>query len=417
MNGDQVGPHRIESALQAALDELTSAGRAKGAEHVIVGVIPAEGGRGPRYLLAGAGEQQFLRMNSNGYLGMALHPEVIRAGAETAERYGAGPQAVRFISGTYAPHVALEQRLAAFHGREAAMIFSSAYAAVVGILSPLITEQTVVLGDELNHNSIFNAVRLGRPASRVIYRHRALERLRAGLARAAGEAPRAIIVTDGVFSMRGDHAPLAALRAVADEFDPQFPDGVLLVVDDSHGVGALGPTGRGTEEAEGARADVLIGTLGKAFGLNGGYVVGSETLIGYLRETSPFYIYSNPITPGEAAAAARAIELVDSADGRARITQMQALAARFRQGIAALGYETMDGDHPIVPLFVRDSARTANLVSYLRAHGVLVTGLNSPVVPRGDEELRFQVSADHTPGDVDEVLRLLAAYPERPHSD
>jgi glycine C-acetyltransferase len=216
--------------------------------------------------------------------------------------------------------------------------------------------------------------------------------------------------------MRGDHAPLSALRAVADEFDAQFPEGVLLIVDDSHGVGALGPTGRGTEEVEGARADLLIATLGKAFGVNGGYVVGSETIVRYLRETSPFYVYSNPITPGEAAAADRAVEIVDSADGRARIAQMQALAAHFRQGIAALGYETMDGEHPVVPLFVRDSARTADLVGYLRTHGVLVTGLNSPVVPRGDEEIRFQVSADHTPGDIEEVLQLLAAYPERPRS-
>lgn len=416
MIGGDVGADRIERTLRAELAQLASAGRSKGAEHVIVGIIPAQDGRGPRYLLADGGEQRFLRMNSNGYLGLSLHPEVVRAGAEAAERFGAGPQAVRFISGTYAPHVALEHRLAGFHSREAAMIFSSAYAAVVGILSPLITEQTVVLGDELNHNSIYNAVRLGRPASRVIYRHRALERLRAGLTRAAGEASRAIIVTDGVFSMRGDHAPLAALRAVADEFDARFPDGVLLVADDSHGVGALGPTGRGTEEVEEARADLLIATLGKAFGVNGGYVVGSATIIRYLRETSPFYVYSNPITPGEAAAATRAVEIVDSPEGRARLAHVQAQAARLRQGIATLGYETMDGDHPVVPMFVRDSGRTADIVAYLRARGVLVTGLNSPVVPRGDEEIRFQVSADHTAADIDEVLQLLATYPDRPRS-
>ncbi len=409
-----MGTERIERTLQGAVDELVASGRAKGAEQVIGGIVPAEGDGGPRYLLAGAGEQRFLRMNSNGYLGMALHPDVRRAGADAVERFGAGPQAVRFISGTYAPHVALERRLAAFHSREAAMVFSSAYAAVVGVLAPLIAEETVVLGDELNHNSIFNAIRLGRPATRILYRHGQLERLRGGLERSAGAARRAIIVTDGVFSMRGDHAPLAELRAVADEFDTRFPDGVLLVVDDSHGVGAIGDAGRGTEEVTGARADVLIATLGKAFGVNGGYVVGGATLIRYLRETSPFYVYSNPITPGEAAAATRAVEIVDSGEGRALLEQLRALALRFREGIAALGYETMAGEHPIVPLFVRDSARTAEVVAYLRAHGVLVTGLNSPVVPRGDEEIRFQVSAEHTLADIDEVLSLLEAYSGRP---
>jgi len=409
-----VGTERIEGTLRATLDELVASGRAKGAEQVIAGVVPADGDHGPRYLLDGAGEQRFLRMNSNGYLGMALHPEVQRADAEAVERFGAGPQAVRFIGGTYAPHVALEQRLAAFHGREAAMIFNSAYAAVVGILSPLVTDETVVLGDELNHNSIFNAIRLGRPAKRVLYRHGQLERLRTGLERAVGEQRRAIVVTDGVFSMRGDHAPLAELRGVVDEFDERFPEGVLLVVDDSHGVGAFGATGRGTEEVTDSRSDLLIATLGKAFGVNGGYVVASETLIRYLLETSPFYIYSNPITPGEAAAATRALEIVDSDEGRALIERLRALALHFRQGIAALGYETMAGEHPVVPMLVRDSERTADLVAYLRAHGVLVTGLNSPVVPRGDEEIRFQVSAAHTPADIDEVLEILEAYPGRP---
>lgn len=405
---------RLARTLQASLADLAHTGRAKGSEQVIVGVVPETGRRGTRYLLRDAGEQPFLRMNSNGYLGLALLPEVISAGAAAAAQYGAGPQSVRFISGTYAPHVALEERLAVFHAREAAMVFSSAYAAVMGVLSPLITTETAVFGDEFNHNSIFNAIRLARPASRTLYRHGSLDRLRAALRRAVGQARRAIIVTDGVFSMRGDHAQLAALRGLADEFDAGFEENVLLVVDDSHGVGALGANGRGTEEVEGVHADVLVATLGKAFGVNGGYVVGGATVLRYLRETSPFYVYSNPITPGEAAAAARAIDLVDSAAGRALIERMRALASRFRQGLIALGYETLPGDHPVVPLFVRDSTRTASLVDYLRMHRVLVTGLNSPVVPRGDEEIRFQIAADHTADDIDEVLSVLASFPERP---
>ncbi|MFA7295569.1 MAG: aminotransferase class I/II-fold pyridoxal phosphate-dependent enzyme [Dehalococcoidia bacterium] len=403
---------RLDHALHTALDQLAAGGRAKGDEHVIEAVLPAAGGRGPRYTLAGE-DRPFLRMNSNGYLGLALHPEVIHADALATERLGAGPQAVRFISGTYSTHVALEQRLAAFHGREVAMTFSSAYAAVVGVLAPLITEETVVVADELNHNSIYNAIRLARPALRVLYRHGRLERARSGLRRAAGQAARAVIITDGVFSMRGDHAPLEELRALADEFADAYPEGVLLVVDDSHGVAALGESGRGTEEACDARADLLIATLGKAFGVNGGYVAGSATVIRYLRETAPLYVYSNPITPGEAAAATRAVEIVDSAEGHALLARLRALTLRFRDGITRLGYETIPGEHPIVPLMVRDSARTADLVSHLWRHGILATGLNSPVVPRGDEEIRFQVSAGHTEADIDEVLDVLGAYPGR----
>ncbi|MFA7249390.1 MAG: aminotransferase class I/II-fold pyridoxal phosphate-dependent enzyme [Dehalococcoidia bacterium] len=401
---------RVEHVLRAALDDLVASGRAKGAESVIIAVRPAEGRSGPRYLLAGEGERAFLRFNSNGYLGMALNPEVIAAEEESVARFGAGPQAVRFISGTYSPHIALEQRLAAFHGREAVIAFSSAYATVMGVLSPLITEQTAVLSDELNHNSIINAIRLARPLSRAVYGHGSVEELRAALDQAAGSARRAIIVTDGVFSMRGDHAPLAQIRAVADEYDARFPENVLVVVDDSHGVGALGRTGRGTEEVTGARADLLIATLGKAFGVNGGYLAGSAVIVQYLRETAPFYVYSNPITPGEAAAAGRAVELLDSAAGTALLDRLRENTARFRTGLVALGYETIPGEHPIVPLLVRDSDRTAALVRALRAGGVLATGLGYPVVPRGSEEIRFQIAADHTSDDIDEVLALLATW-------
>lgn len=402
---------RFEGVLRTALDELVSSGRAKGAERVIVDVLPAAGDRGPRYLLAGEGQRPFLRMNSNGYLGMALRPDVIAAEAEAARRFGAGPQAVRFISGTHAPHLALEQRLAAFHGRAAAMAFSSAYAAVMGIVAPLITPESAVISDELNHNSIINAIRLARPASRRVYPHGDMGALRAALDEAAGTARRAIVVTDGVFSMRGDHAALAAIGALVDEFDARFPENALLIVDDSHGVGAFGVTGRGTEEVTGRRADLLIGTLGKAFGVNGGYVVGGALTIRYLRETSPFYVYSNPIAPGEAAAAARAVEIVDSPEGVRVLAHLGAMTARFRAGLEALGYETIAGDHPVVPLLVRDTARTAGLVAHLHEHGVLATGLGYPVVPRREDEIRFQLSADHTPADVDEALAVLASFP------
>ncbi|MQA65724.1 MAG: aminotransferase class I/II-fold pyridoxal phosphate-dependent enzyme [Alphaproteobacteria bacterium] len=406
-------PHeRLEDALRSELTALREAGTLKGQETVTVGVLPPQGGKGPRYLLAGEGGWPFLRMNSNSYLGMSRRPEVVAADETATRAYGAGPGAVRFISGTWAPHVELEQRLAAFHGRPAGMIFSSAYATVMGLLPSLISPDTAVISDELNHNCIINAIRLARPRERHVYRHLDLGELERALDTAKGACRRAIVVTDGIFSMRGDHAPLGQIMDIARRFDAVFDEGVLVVVDDSHGVGAFGATGRGTEEHTGSGpVDILVGTLGKAFGVNGGYVVASDTIIGYLREKAPFYIYSNPITPGEAAAAVAALAIVDGPDGRSLLDHLRAMTARLSSGIVALGLETIPGDHPIVPLMVRDTARTSRLVRHLRGHGVLATGLGYPVVPKGEEEIRFQVSAEHTAADIDEVLGVLADAP------
>jgi glycine C-acetyltransferase len=219
------------------------------------------------------------------------------------------------------------------------------------------------------------------------------------------------VVTDGVFSMRGDHADLAVLQGVARAHDDGFSENVVVVVDDSHGVGAYGATGRGTEEVTGSGpVDVLIGTLGKGFGVNGGYVAGSEGLISYLREKAPMYIYSNPITVGEASASIAALDVVDSAEGKAMLGHLAAMTSKFEKGLIDLGLETIPGPHPMVPLMVRDTERTAALVSHLFANGVLATGLNYPVVPQGDEEIRFQVNADHTEADIDVVLEVLRGF-------
>lgn len=404
---------RLETVLNERLKELERSGRLKGEESVIAGVIPAGDGKGPRYLLKGQGDRPFLRMNSNSYLGLALRARIKAAEEEAVRRYGTGPGAVRFISGTWEPHVALEQRLAGFHHRPAAMLFSSAYAAVMGILPPLTGERTAVISDELNHNCIINAIALGRPAEKRIYRHLDMEELERHLAEAARSCSRAIVVTDGVFSMRGDHAPLDRMRTLVDRFDSAFAENALLIVDDSHGVGALGPTGRGTEEVTSAgAADLLVATLGKAFGVNGGYVVGSDTVIRFLRETSPFYVYSNPITPAEAAAALAAVDIVDGADGHTLLTHLRAMTGRFRRGLANLGLETLAGEHPVVPLMVRDTERTSRIVRHLRDEGILATGLNYPVVPKGDEEIRFQITADHTAADMDEALGILRRLPQ-----
>jgi len=403
--------HRLTGILRDHVSGLEEKGTAKGAETVVTGVLPPEGARGPRFQLEGEGGKEFIRMNSNSYLGMSLRPEVIKAEEEATAKYGAGPGAVRFISGTYDAHVELERALAAFHVREEAMIFSSAYATVMGTISPLITKETVVISDELNHNCIINAVRLSRPGEKRVYPHLDLAALDRILEEFKSTLKRAVVITDGIFSMRGDHAPMDEIIALAEKHDDGYPENVVVVMDDSHGVGAFGETGRGTEEYTAAPpVDVLVGTLGKAFGVNGGYVASNADLIRFLRESAPFYIYSNPITTGEARAAMASLQLLDSPGGRELLVHLRALTKRFEEGLGKLGMETIPGEHPVVPLMVRDTAKTRALVGHLYANGILATGLAYPVVPKGDEEIRFQINADHTVGDVDQALEVLGNF-------
>ena len=402
---------RLTKVLRDHVADLDEKGTAKGAESVVTKAIPPSGDRGPRFLLEGEGEKEFLRMNSNSYLGMSLRPEVMKAEEEGTAQYGAGPGAVRFISGTYDVHTRLEAALAAFHGREEAMIFSSAYATVMGTISPLVTKETALISDELNHNCIINAARLSRPKAKVVYPHLDMASLEKSLEEFKGKVDRALVITDGIFSMRGDHAPMDEIMALAEKHDDAYPENVVVVMDDSHGVGGFGETGRGSEEyTNSAPVDVLVGTLGKAFGVNGGYVTSNAALIRFLRESAPFYIYSNPITPGEAKAALASLALLDSARGRELLVHLRALTKRFDDGLGTLGMETIPGEHPVVPLMVRDTAKTNALVEHLYSNGVLATGLAYPVVPRGDEEIRFQINADHTAQDVDKVLEILGSF-------
>ena len=401
---------RLAEVVVRQVAALEEQGTAKGAENVVRKVLPPADGLGPRFVLEGQGDRPFVRMNANSYLGLGLHPAVIDAEERTARAMGAGPGAVRFIAGTHGHHVELERALAAFHEREEGMIFSSAYAAVVSALVSLVDKNTFVASDELNHNCIINAIRMSRPAGKAIYPHLDLGALDRALADAEGKARRAIVVTDGIFSMRGDHAPVDEIMAIAARHDDAFPENVVVMVDDSHGVGAFGPTGRGTEEyAGGPPCDVLVGTLGKAFGVNGGYVVSNAAVVRFLRESSPMYIYSNPITAGEAAAAAKSLEILQSPEGEARLTRLRALTRRFEEGLVARGFEVIPGDHPIVPIVIRDTDETRRLVASLFDAGILATGLAYPVVPRGDESIRFQINADHTEADLDEVLAALSA--------
>ncbi len=404
---------KLEAVLAADLEKLKAEGRLKGKEEIIVGIKKASGKKGPRYLLRGHGNQEFIRMNSNSYLGLSLRDDMIKAEEEGTREFGVGPGAVRFISGTFKAHRDLEHKLAAFHGREDAMIFSAAYVTVGGVITSLISKETYVISDELNHNSIINAIKLGLGKStlRSVYKHNSLEDLKHSLDEAVKSgAKRALVVTDGIFSMRGDHAPLKEIVELVHSYDDKFPEDAFVVVDDSHGVGACGLTGRGTEELTGARVDVLIGTLGKAYGVNGGYVVGSRGLITYLREHAAMYIYSNPITVGEAYAASKALDILESDEGKAILAHLRAVTKRFEDGIVKLGYETIPGEHPVTPLVLHDTAKTKALVAFLLEHGVLATGMTFPVVPRGAEEIRFQINADHTEADIDEVLNIIAGF-------
>lgn len=401
---------KVEIKLYEKLLDLTARGISKRKEKIIAGIEPASEWFGPRYFLDCEPDQAYLRMNSNSYLGLELHPDVKKAEEQAVQQFGCGPGAVRFISGTYQAHIQLEQQLAEFHQREAAMLFSSAYAAMTGVLPQLITDSTLIISDALNHNCIINAIRLSQPAAKAIYPHLDVDHLEQILLDYKGKVSRVCVVTDGVFSMRGDHAPLDQITQCCHRHESDFEEGIITIVDDSHGAGVFGKTGRGTEEVTNSQADVLIATLGKAMGVNGGYVVSNQLLIDYLRETAASYIYSNPITPAEAAAASQSLAIINSDQGIQLLSTLRDRINQLRQGIVKLGYETLQGDHPVVPLMIRDTDRTAALVQYLFDQHILVTGLNYPVVPKGEEEIRLQVSVHHTEKDIEAFLSVLSEF-------
>ncbi len=396
--------------LKAHVEDLKARNVSKGDEMVITGVKQAKGKFGPRYFVEGFGKKEFLKMNSNSYLGMSLKKELVKAEEDAVKKFGVGPGAVRFISGTYICHTELEKKLAQFHGREAAMIFSAAYVTSMSVIVPLTTPETILVSDELNHNCIINAIRLSRPLDKAIYKHNNMKDMEEKISSFVGKGKRMLVITDGIFSMRGDHAPLSEFVEICKKYENKFEEGIITIIDDSHGVGAFGQTGRGTEEYTKSKVDLVIGTLGKAYGVNGGYVVGPEAILKFFRETSPMYIYSNPITPSEASAAHKALEILDGPKGLAILEHLRDLTKKFREGLTSIGFETLPGEHPVVPLMVRDTQKTSDIVKHLKENGILATGLNYPVVPKGDEEIRFQISGDHTEADIDYALEVLKAY-------
>ncbi len=399
---------RLDQALAQDLKALRSEGRAKAPERVIVGTVPANGPRGPRYRLEGL-EGEFLRLNSNGYLSLSNHPRLVDAAHKATEALGVGPGAVRFIDGTFAQHVALEERAARFMGKPAARIFNSAYTTVCGVALAVTHKRTYWIGDELNHNCIIRAMRIANVPreNKAIYPHNDMETLERCLREVPDDMERVIVVFDGIFSMRGDFAPVDRIAELVGRHHDRFRDGVITMMDDSHGIGAYGRTGRGTAEHTGAWPDVVIGTFGKAFCVNGGFVASSETLVEAVRQKADTYIYTNPLSVGDCAAATEAMDIADGPEGRDRLARLAQRTVQFREGLSAVGLESIPGPHPVVPLLVRDTAKTHRMVGELFENGVLAVGLTFPVVPRGDETIRFQINADHTERDIDEVLQLL----------
>jgi glycine C-acetyltransferase len=402
---------KLNAALVAEVRALEAEGRAKAPERVITSYLPPAGKNGPRWKLRGS-DNRFIRMNSNSYLSMSHHPEMIEAADVAAREFGVGPGAVRFIDGSFQHHVSLESRIAAFMGKPAAKIFNSAYTANLGLALAVQNDETFWIGDALNHNCIIRAMRISNVPRehKAIYKHNDMDHLARCLKEIPDDIQRVIIIFDGVFSMRGDNAPMQKIHELCAPHRERFAQGLITVVDDSHGIGAYGATGRGTGEYCDSQADVVVGTFGKAFGVNGGFVAGTSELVEAVRQKADTYIYTNPLSVADCAAADVSVRLVDGPEGRKRLKQVHERVAQFREGIERLGWESIPGPHPVVPLMVRDTARTRSLVQHFFENGVLVVGLAFPVVPKGDDTIRFQINACHTEADVDHALAALQSF-------
>jgi 8-amino-7-oxononanoate synthase len=353
-----------------------------------------EGAQGPRVLLDG---EPVLLLCSNNYLGLADHPRVREAAAEAALRWGAGAGASRLISGNMAPHRRLEERLAAFKGYEEALLFGSGYLANIGTISALAGRGKVVFSDELNHASIVDGCRLAR-AETFVYRHGDVEHLAWGLEEAVGRGT--LIVTDGVFSMDGDVAPLENLLMLARRH------GCRLMVDEAHATGALGPGGRGSAAAAGlsGEVDLVVGTLGKALGSYGAYVCAGTELSEYLLNTARSFIFSTALPPPVLAAALAALEVLEAEPER--VERLGANAATLRKALAGEGLAVGDAPSQIVPLEVGDARRTMELCERLLERGVFAQGIRPPTVPEGTSRLRFSVMATHEEADLREAAEL-----------
>jgi len=342
-----------------------------------------------------------LNLCANNYLGLSGHPELTAAAQAALARWGYGLSSVRFICGTQTLHKELERRLADFLGTEDAILYSSCFDANGGLFETLLTEEDAVISDELNHASIIDGIRLSK-AQRLRYRNNDMADLEARLREAAGVRFR-LIATDGVFSMDGTIANLTDICGLAEKHQ------ALVMVDDSHAVGFLGTSGRGTHEYRGVmgRVDILTGTFGKALGgASGGYTAGRKEIIAYLRQRSRPYLFSNTLAPVVAATSLKALELVASRpDLRARLERN---TRRFREGMARSGFRITAGEHPIVPVMLGDAHLAARVAERMLAEDVYVVGFSYPVVPKGGARVRVQLSAALDDADVDFALEKFA---------
>jgi glycine C-acetyltransferase len=347
------------------------------------------------------GEGPVLNMCANNYLGLADHPDVIAAAHEALDRWGFGMASVRFICGTQELHKDLEVALTAFLGTDDTILYPSCFDANGGLFEVLLGPDDAVISDELNHASIIDGIRLCK-AQRLRYRNNDMGDLEERLVEAAG-ARRRLIATDGVFSMDGYLANLPAICGLAERHD------ALVLVDDSHAVGFMGPGGRGTHEHHGVmgRVDLLTGTLGKAMGgASGGYVSGRGEIVELLRQRSRPYLFSNSVAPAVVAGSLRAIELL-TASTELRDT-LEENTRVFRAGIADAGLEVLPGTHPIVPIMLGDASLAARMAEAMLAKGVYVIGFSYPVVPQGKARIRTQVSAAHTLEDLAFAVKAFA---------
>lgn len=341
-----------------------------------------------------------LLLCSNNYLGLADDPRVTAAAAEAARRWGAGAGASRLISGNMAPHRELERRLAAFKGYGAALLFGSGYLANSGVIAALAGAGEVVFSDELNHASIVDGCRLSR-AETFVYRHADLEHLEWGLRNAAGRP--ALIVTDGLFSMDGDVAPLAELLELARRH------GCRLAVDEAHATGALGPGGRGSVAAAGlsGEVDLVVGTLGKALGSYGAYVCASAETVDYLLNAARPFIFSTAPPPPSVGAAAAALEVLEGEPER--VGRLRANAEALRDGLAAAGLDAGASRTQILPILIGGAEPTMRLCERLLERGVFAQGIRPPTVPRGSSRLRLTVMATHGEAELREAAREVGA--------
>jgi glycine C-acetyltransferase len=382
----------VGAELRKTLDEISEAGLYKRERELA----------SPQSAHVRSGGADVLNFCANNYLGLADHPSVVTAAKGALDEWGFGMASVRFICGTQTQHTELEQRLSQFLGTEATILFSSCFDANGGVFEVLLDDRDAVISDELNHASIIDGIRLCK-AQRLRYRNRDMADLEAQLQAASG-ARRRLVVTDGVFSMDGYLAPLDEICDLAERYD------ALVMVDDSHAVGFVGPSGAGTPDLFGVqdRVDINTGTLGKALGgASGGYVSARAEIVELLRQRARPYLFSNALAPSVVAGSLAALDRVTG--GAQERETLRANAELFRRLMTEAGFELLPGAHPIVPVMFGDAARAARVADRMLEHGVYVIAFSYPVVPQGRARIRVQLSAAHTEDDVRACVNAFVA--------